>query len=90
MLPLILNEKRNELKIVYDLLSLSNTKPVNKTHLMYQTNLSYAHFIKYLLFLIESDFLKLETDNGSGNKYCITDRGKQYLKEFKDVLDIMP
>ena len=87
---MILNGKRNELQIVYELLSLSKNKPINKTRLMYQTNLSYSHFVKYLFFLLDNEFLGIQTGNPVGKVYFIKDKGEQFLKEFKDVLDIMP
>jgi predicted transcriptional regulator len=87
---MILNGRRNELQIMYELLSLSKNKPVNKTHLMYQTNLSYAHFVKYLMFMLEHEFLTVITDNPVGKVYFITDKGNQFLKEFRDVIDIIP
>jgi predicted transcriptional regulator len=56
---------------------------------MYQTNLSYSHFVKYLLFLLDNEFLGVQTGNPVGKVYYIKDKGEQFLKEFKDVLDIM-
>jgi predicted transcriptional regulator len=87
---MILNGNRNELQIMYELLLLSKNKPINKTRLMYQTNLSYSHFVRYLMFLLEHDFLGEKEGNPVGKNYFITEKGKQFLTEFKNVLEIMP
>jgi predicted transcriptional regulator len=42
------------------------------------------------MFLLEHDFLGEKEGNPVGKVYFITEKGKQFLTEFKNVLEIMP
>ena len=85
-----LKNRRSELVIIYDLLSLLEKQELKKTHLMYKTNLSYTHFVKYLKYLLKKEFIaERETGNPIGKVYYITNQGKKFIKEFKNVLDLL-
>lgn len=86
---MIFKNRRNELQIVYELVSLAYKQECKKTHLMYKTNLSYVHFTKYLDFLITKGILAERDNNSNGTTYYVTDKGKKFVEEFKNVLDII-
>ena len=56
---------------------------------MYQTNLCYNHFIKYLDFLLKNEFLGQKQGNPVGKVYFITDKGKRFVEDFKNVLKLI-
>jgi len=60
---------------------------IKKTRLMYQTNLCYNYFIKYMNFLLKKGFLGVKTNNPSGKIYYTTEKGEKILKSIKSVLD---
>lgn len=80
----IARNKRSDIEIVAHMLSLAQ-KDTKKTHLMYQTNLCYRQLVYYMNFLLEKDFLENKNGN-SGNCYCITDKGKEFLKSIEKVI----
>jgi predicted transcriptional regulator len=52
------------------------------THTLYKANLSYDRLIKYLGMLEESDLLRQSVE-GDKTEYSITDKGEQFLVEFR-------
>jgi len=81
----IFNGKRCEIEIIYDILSYSK-KDIKKTRLLYNTNLSYSTFSKYLNFLIEKKLIESKNGNPSGNTYYITKKGKDVLDDIQDII----
>lgn len=85
---LIFKNKRSELEIIGQMLTLAR-EDVKKTRLIYQTNLSYNHFIDYMDFLLEKGFLGARVTNPRGTFYYTTDKGKRFLESIKNVLDVL-
>lgn len=56
---------------------------------MYQTNLCYNHFVKYMDFLLDKGFLAEKPGNPVGKVYYISEKGKHFINIFKNVLDLM-
>ena len=56
---------------------------------MYQTNLSYNHFIKYMNFLLKKGLLDQKPGNPIGKVYYVTEKGKKFIKKFKNVIDLI-
>jgi len=80
----ISKNKRDDIEIIAEMLTLA-LKETKKTHLMYQTNLSYNQLVNYMDFLIKKDFLCVK--NGSrGKLYYITEKGKEFLENIKKVI----
>jgi predicted transcriptional regulator len=72
------------MEIIAQMLSLA-LEDTRKTRLMYQANLSYSQLIYYIDFLLDKEFLKLK--NGvQGNRYCITDKGREFLESIDNVI----
>ena len=53
-----------------------------KTKIMYKAFLSFPQLKEYLGVLLEKDLLKHDSDE---QKYYTTEKGKQYLRMYKDV-----
>ena len=79
------NEKtrRSRLETIDAILNLC-TKEMKKTHIMYQANLSHLQLEKYLEILLKMEFLKKNE-----NQYVITDKGLDFIKEFKKFQSVM-
>ena len=72
------------MEIIAQMLSLA-LEDTRKTRLMYQANLSYSQLIYYIDFLLDKEFLKMK--NGvQGNRYCITDKGREFLESIDNVI----
>lgn len=85
------NNRRSELDIVVDILNLSKNG-VNKTSILYKTNLSYFQLKSYLSILIEKDILKevLVDYNGKGLKhYKTTSKGLSLLELSKGISNLL-
>jgi len=56
---------------------------------MYQTNLCYNHFMRYMDFLLDNGFLGEKPGNPVGKVYFVTEKGERFIEEFKNVLALM-
>ena len=77
--------KRNDIEILSEMLSLAQ-KGIKKTHLMYQTNVSYSQLVYYTDFLVEKGFIDIK-NGGQNNIYRITEKGKNFLKDVENLMD---
>lgn len=74
-----LDKKRNTLSIVAAILEAA-TLETNKTRIMFQANLSFKLLSKYLGAALESGLIQV-----NGDKYLLADRGKAFLKQYKNL-----
>ena len=82
-------KKRTYLDIIAEILSAAGVNEgAKKTHIMYRVNLSYNQLHYYLNFLTELNLL--ETVELSKSKvYKITNKGKEFLKEYEKIGKIL-
>jgi predicted transcriptional regulator len=76
------------MEIIYDLLNIinDNNNRIKVTPLLRFSNVSPQSFSSYYLELLEKELIAEEVD-GKDNKYVtLTNRGIQYLREYKVVL----
>ncbi len=71
--------RRSRLDIVIDILEVAK-EGVNKTAIVYRTNLNFLLTDKYLALLIEKGFMEKK-----GEKYATTDSGKAFLGKAKEI-----
>jgi predicted transcriptional regulator len=67
---------RSKLEIIEGILITLSEKQVNKTRLMYATNLNYDLLKKYLFVLESNGFI-----SRNGQKYVITNKGLTLLEK---------
>ena len=77
---------RSQIRIFADILTAigkekGNAKP---THILYGANLSHDRLVKYLTQLKEQGLIE-ETGASDKTTYSLTDRGIEFLKEFRKV-----
>lgn len=82
-----MNKKRDRLEIIHDILRVimdrrGNVKP---THILYKSNLSHQMLTDYLNELIKKEFIKEKIDKKDKKTYEITDKGCNYLEDFKVI-----
>ncbi|MCD6452900.1 MAG: hypothetical protein J7K77_01210 [Dehalococcoidales bacterium] len=76
------NGRRSHIEIIGDILKLGRT---GKTDIMYSCDLSYYQLQKYLRFLVEGSFLKMDS-GGNGRKfYQPTVAGERLLRYINKV-----
>jgi predicted transcriptional regulator len=68
--------KRNHLDICADILRVSRNG-AKKTHVVYKANLNFKIVNKYLVELMEKDFLE-----NDGDRYFITDKGSDFIERY--------
>ena len=66
---------RDKFDIIADILQIAKKNP-KKTQIMYQANLSYKVFKKYLTEIVSATLVSYMTD---GRCYALTDKGKKFL-----------
>mgnify|MGYP001068228077 CR=1 FL=1 len=77
---------RSQIRIYADILHAigeerGNAKP---THILYRANLSHDRLVKYLTQLKDQSLIE-ETGASDKTTYSLTDRGIEFLKEFRKV-----
>ena len=72
--------RRNRLDIIIGILEVAREE-VNKTGIVYRTNLNFLITDKYLAMLIEKGFLEKK----EGGKYATTDNGKAFLEKAREI-----
>ena len=83
-----MNKKRNRLEVIKDILEVIRNKNgrIKPTHILYKSNLSYQMMEDYLNELIEKGFI-LEKKQTKGKTYFITEKGINYLNQYKMISD---
>ena len=71
-------QKRSRVTITIDILE-ATSKPQKKMRIMYQTNLNYVRFNRYLSDFLSKGFIEAVKDNEGNGCYRITQRGKALL-----------
>ena len=74
--------RRSSIEIVREILAVCDSDGVNKTTIMYRSNLSYDQLRRYLSMLSDQDLI-FKNDNG---QFGITPRGQRMLKQVSSVL----
>jgi predicted transcriptional regulator len=72
--------RRTEIEIVVAILEVAG-EPINKTAIVYKTNINFKIAKKYLDTLQANGLIEKKPEN----KYRITDKGKSYLQKAKEL-----
>ena len=70
---------RNKLQIIADILLIARNG-AKKTWIMYQANLSYKLFCRYLEEVMNGELVAFEKENG----YVLTSKGEEFLTRFNE------
>ena len=76
-----LHEKRNDLRIIYDILTIAK-KGARKTRIVYGANLNFRILDEYLAFLKHTELATV--DNGTVET---TERGERYREAFTELMN---
>lgn len=84
--PAKVNEKRDKIEIVYDILSAVEKKggKIKPTHLLYKANLSHQRMKKYLAELLEKGLIAEQKDDAN-RWYTLTEKGTQFITEYTRI-----
>jgi len=84
-----MKRKRDRLEIIHDILHVIRQKGsgIKPTHILYKSNLSHQMLTDYLSELIEKSFIIEEVDKKGKKFYVLTDKGFNYLSEYKLIRD---
>jgi len=80
-------KRRDRLYIIAEILEVAGEGTL-KTQIMYKANLSFAQLNEYLAFLLETDLLKVISDEQK-NIYKTTRKGIRYLQGYKEIRDLL-
>jgi len=75
-----LGSYRSKLDIIADILHVAR-QGAKKTQIMYQANLSYKVFTKYLAEVIEACLIRFERRERC---YILTSKGRRFLERYKE------
>ncbi|MEM3700637.1 MAG: winged helix-turn-helix domain-containing protein [Candidatus Bathyarchaeia archaeon] len=84
------NGHRCQLDVIADLLEASQER-TRKTYLMYRCNMSFKQLKYYLEILITRGLLCVVAENIDGNPgfFKITEKGKAFLRAYKDLVALL-
>lgn len=82
-LPGFSNKRRDTLTIIANTLSVS-INGISKTRLVYKTNLNFKSIRKYLVFLLNNDFLSVHEVDGK-EVFKTTEKGLLMLKQLREI-----
>jgi predicted transcriptional regulator len=94
----ILNEKvrgrgitmrRSKFEIISEILAVSMNNGVNITKIVYKVNLNFKMAQEYISYLVENEFLEEVTD-GTKKKYRTTEKGRDFIRKFREACDALP
>jgi len=92
MWSILLNNRRTELEIINQILTLSR-EGVRKTKVLYQVNLNHRQLNMYLTYLLEKniiDEMEIISDSGkSFNVYKINEKGEKLLDYITKTLEFL-
>jgi len=77
--------KRTNLEITAEILSFCK-QPRTKTHVMYNTNLSWQMLQKYLSQLQSLDLLEV---HHSVTKYATTQKGLKFVEKWRELVELL-
>ncbi|KXA93070.1 hypothetical protein AKJ66_02835 [candidate division MSBL1 archaeon SCGC-AAA259E22] len=80
-------ERRSRLDVYADTLEAVKGGS-KKTHIVYQANLNFKRCKEYLNDLKRNGLIKVESN--SPLVWAITDKGKEFLKKYDDMRDMLP
>ncbi len=84
----LLGKRRDKLEIIEDLLNAAdNPYGVNKTFLVYQTNLNFNRLENFLPYLLEKGLL--EKVEKQGQKFITTLKGRDFLKQLRSMKKLL-
>jgi len=80
-------KRRDRLYIIAEILEVAGEGTL-KTQIMYKANLSFAQLNEYLAFLLETDLIKVFSDEEK-TIYKTTRKGIRYLQSYKEIRDLL-
>ena len=78
----VMGGRRSTVEIIHEILSLCDKGGINKTAIMYRSNLSYDQLRKYLTMLSEEELI---TKNEEGH-FQVTCTGEKTLKRMSTAI----
>ena len=78
----IVGQRRSSMEIVHDVLNVCNSGRVNKTAIMYRSNLSYRQLARYLDMLRDREMVRRDDQGG----YHITADGEKTLHRVSRLI----
>ena len=81
--------RRSKMHILFDILAAIEIKGgvAKPTHILYKANLSHPRLKEYLAILLERGFIEERDDHGK-LRYALTDKGKQFVREFEKIEEL--
>ena len=81
------SKRRTKIEIIHDILKAIQDKGgrIKPTHLLYKSNLSHKKMIEYVTELKEKEMMEEHELKGGNKQYLITNKGFQYLIQFKQI-----
>ncbi len=81
-----MNSRRSNIEIIADILRMGRA---SKTQIMYRAAMSYSQLQKYLDYLLDREFLRLEQGGYPGGTYHVTEKGRELLGSIEKIEEVL-
>ena len=79
-------KKRERLDVIKDILeAIRENRQIKPTRLLYASNLSPQMFKEYINELISKEFIKLDIDKKDKKTFSLTEKGYNFLQEYRII-----
>ncbi len=79
-------KKRERLEVIRDIIqSISTSRQIKPTRLLYASNLSPQMFKEYVNELLSKGFIKFEIDKKEKKTFSLTSKGQEFLQEYRVI-----
>jgi predicted transcriptional regulator len=79
-------KKRERLEVIRDIIqSISTSRQIKPTRLLYASNLSPQMFKEYINELLTKGFIKFEIDKKEKKTFLLTKKGQEFLQEYRVI-----
>jgi predicted transcriptional regulator len=82
----LLNGRRSDVQIIVGILEVA-LHGAGKTEVVYKANLNFGQAKKYMSFLMDNGLLSTVASSNGSNKYQTTEKGKLFVKRYRETLD---
>jgi predicted transcriptional regulator len=84
----LLSERRSDVRIMVEILNIA-LGGAKKTEIVYKVNLNFTQVRKYLGFLSDKGLIAVNALFDGRGKYKTTERGKTFLRRYRETVELI-
>ncbi len=81
--------KRSKFEIISEILLSCSNSGTNITKIVYRVNLNFKVAQQYLDYLVQNELIEV-IENGKKKKYVATEKGRDFVRKFREINESLP